>query len=405
MAEAAIGYVLKKLADASLQKAQELHAVSGQIKQMQLQLGFIKAYLRDADSKGNRDESVKEWINQIRHMAHRIEDVIDTFLVEIEENHQKSSQWYSKIPVGLKRPYNNLKLSGELEEITLELKTIFQLRIDLGIKDLGAGSEENGQHQLSFRPTKPFAFDDSQVVGLEDDKRKIIEQLLDRIISRRMVLSIVGTGGLGKTTLAQKIYKSVNLEGQFDHLAWLSISQKFNLNDLFREILYSIKPEMRNQNPPLTDDDLPVNIESTLRDKRFLIILDDVWTTDLWEQMKIAIPDRNNMSRIIITSRFEDVANTADCNTEPYQLSYLNSNESLALLFRKAFQQPIQPENYPLDLLEVATRLTKKSGGLPLALVVLGGILSKRKRNYTAWRTMEETMDWHDEDGKKCSQN
>ncbi|XP_078162284.1 putative disease resistance RPP13-like protein 3 [Carex rostrata] len=191
-----------------------------------------------------------------------------------------------------------------------------KLRIDLGITDLG-------QPQLSFRPTKPFDFDDSQEV--------------DRSISRRMVLSTVGTGGVGKTTLAQKIkiYKSVELEGQFDCLAWLSISQKFNLNDLFIEILYSIEPEMRRQNPPLTDDDIPVKIKSTLRDKRFLIILDDVWTADLWKQLKIAIPDSNNMSRIIITSRFKDVANAADCNTKPYQLNYLNSNESLALLFRR----------------------------------------------------------------------
>ncbi|KAF3338591.1 putative disease resistance RPP13-like protein 3 [Carex littledalei] len=198
---------MQKLAVTLLEKAQELHAVRWQIKQMQLELGFIKAYLRDADSKRNRDESVKEWVNQIRHITHKIEDVIDTFLVEIEENRPKSYHWYSKITMGLKKPYkiNKLKLSDQLEEITQELNKIYQLRIDLGIKDLGAGSEENGQ--LPFRPTNPSHVVDSEVVGLEDDKRNIINRLLDRSISRRMVLSIVGTGGLGKTTLAQKVYK------------------------------------------------------------------------------------------------------------------------------------------------------------------------------------------------------
>ncbi|XP_078158849.1 disease resistance protein RPP13-like [Carex rostrata] len=398
MAESAVGYVLQKLADTLLKKAQELQAVSGQIEQMQKELRLIQAYLRDADSKSHKNESVKEWVKQVRDIAHRIEDVIDTFLVVIEENHP----WYRKIYMWLKKPCKIYKLSGDLNEITQDLKKIYQRRIDLGITILGADNEQIGL--VPYRPTKPTDVDESEVVGLENDKQNIIKQLLDTNISRRMVLSIVGTGGLGKTTLALKVFKSAELERHFNCRTWVSISQKFNINDIFRKILYSIEPTMENRNPPITDENLPAELQKSLTSKRYLIILDDVWRDSDWEQLKNGLPDPKNASRVIITSRSGDVARAADCNTPPYKLRYLNDDESIALLFRKAFQQHIQPENYPRDLLNVAEKLSKKCGGLPLALVVLGGILSRKERNYTAWNTTEETLDWHDEAGKKCSQ-
>ncbi|XP_078159293.1 putative disease resistance RPP13-like protein 3 [Carex rostrata] len=402
MAESAVGYVLQKLADALLKKAQELQAVSGQIKQMQQELRLIQAYLRDADSKSHKNESVKEWVKQVRDIAHRIEDVIDTFLVEIEENHPKSSPWYRKICMWLKINKLKLKLSGDLEEITQALKNIYQLRINMEITIRGADNEQISP--VPFRPTKPTDVDDSEVVGLEDDKRNIINQLFDTNISRRMVLSIVGPGVLGKTTLAQKVFKSAELERHFDCRTWVSISQKFNINDIFRKILYSIEPTMEKQNPPVTDENLQAELQKSLTSKRYLIILDDVWRDSDWEQLKIGLPDPKNASRVIITSRSVDVALAADRNTQPYKLRYLTDDESIALLFRKAFQQHVQPKNYPGDLFKVAEKLTKKCGGLPLALVVLGGILSRKECNYTAWNTTEETMDWHDEAGKKCSQ-
>ncbi|XP_078159336.1 putative disease resistance RPP13-like protein 3 isoform X2 [Carex rostrata] len=399
MAEA-VTSVLVKLADILREKVGEVQAVRGQIEQVQKELRLIQALLRDVDSKCHRNNVVTEWLNQVSEIANRIATVIDTFRDKIEENRAESSNWVRKITKAVKRNYKKYKLGlhDELENIIEELNRLYQRRTDLRIEDLGAIDDVDD-------PEACDDVDDPEVVGLEDDQAKIIEQLKDRSISRRMVLSIVGTGGLGKTTLAQKVYNSDKLEGQFDCHAWLSISQTYNLNELLKEILYKVKPDMKKKVPPVTDRDLPVKLKKYfLKGKRYLIILDDVWDINLWGQLKKALPDMYNASRVIITTRSLDVAKVADCNTKPYKLRYLSDNEGLALLFINAFQQQVQPEKYPAHLLDVAKRLTKRCGGLPLALIVLGGILTRRERTYPDWNTLYETIDWHDKDGIQCSQ-
>ncbi|XP_078154141.1 putative disease resistance RPP13-like protein 3 [Carex rostrata] len=85
---------------------------------------------------------------------------------------------------------------------------------------------------------------------------------------------------------------------------------------------------------------------------------------------------------------------------EPYQLGLLNEKESLDLLLQKAL--PFQnPSEISSDLLEVGKSLPKKCNGLPLALIVAGGILSTKEPSYTAWERVLRTMDWHS-NGNHC---
>lgn len=146
-----------------------------------------------------------------------------------------------------------------------------------------------------------------------------------------------------------------------------------------------------------------MELKRSLNERKYLIILDDVWTIDLWERLKILLPDVKNGSRVVITSRYLDVAAAADPETAPYKLPYLNEEESLALLLRKAFPYK-KPDYHPPGLMKVAKQLTKKCSGLPLALVVVGGILSRREPTYSSWHKVKQTLDWHSEDGEKCMQ-
>ncbi|KAJ4770941.1 Disease resistance protein (CC-NBS-LRR class) family [Rhynchospora pubera] len=134
-----------------------------------------------------------------------------------------------------------------------------------------------------------------------------------------------------------------------------------------------------------------------------MIILDDVWEIDLWEQLKHALPDDKNGSRVLMTSRFMNIAKSADSKMTPYELAFLNEKKSLDLFLKKALPYQEPDEECPSDLLELADKLSKKCKGLPLALIVLGGIISTRDKTFQDWKRVSDTLDWHEE-GKDCMQ-
>ncbi|KAJ4771216.1 NBS type disease resistance protein [Rhynchospora pubera] len=261
---------------------------------------------------------------------------------------------------------------------------------------------------------RPFVLpneDDLDVIGLETDKENIIRLLLDPNITRRCVVSIVGQGGLGKTVLAKKAYNSDEVKRAFEFQFWLSVSQQFELVDLLKIMLKGIRPLEKDEMDVLRTIDVVSKQRAEeyfigkliilLKGKRYLIIMDDVWTSDLWIQVEKALPDVGNGSRVLITTRSSEIARKADPTCDPYNLRYLSEQESQQLLLRKAF--PYQdPESYPHDLTILVKKFTKICDGLPLALIVVGGLLSRQQPTYNSWHKILPKFNWHDDDGNKC---
>ncbi|KAJ3684342.1 hypothetical protein LUZ61_013506 [Rhynchospora tenuis] len=178
----------------------------------------------------------------------------------------------------------------------------------------------------------------------------------------------------------------------------LSVSQQFSPTDLLRKMITK-----RKGSEPTTRDlgDLIIELKGLLSTQRYLIILDDVWVADLWHQyLKHALPDAGNGSRVLMTSRLIKVAQSADSIMKPYELEFLNEEDSCNLLIKKALPCQKPGEKCPNDLYELVTALSTKCKGLPLALIVLGGILST-KDPYPAWENVLKTMDWC-YDGEDC---
>ncbi|KAJ1704210.1 hypothetical protein LUZ63_003989 [Rhynchospora breviuscula] len=404
MEAAAVKFALSKLSVVR-NLGLELYHVSDEVRDMELKLSMIQGFLGDANSKRNKTPAVKQWVNNIRDVAYQIEDAIDTFLVDIQENRPRSFGVWSKLATSVKKPFKVKKLVDEMKAINSKLETISQLRIQLGITDDSGSTPQLDRKLELFRQEGPSGDADSEVVGLDRDKDEIICQLLDLTIRRRVVLSIVGMGGLGKTTLAQKVYNSNELKEHFPCRVWLSISQKFDVQNLLREILYKLEPNMRNENPTISQEDLLTKLRESLTQRRYLIVLDDVWTTDLWVRLRIGLPDGDKASRVLITTRRLDVARAADGDSRPYELRPLNEDESQTLLFHKANIPIGEPGvQHRTDLNDVARQLIEKCGGLPLALIVLGSILSGRDRTKDAWQSVHDTLYWHNDTSKWCSE-
>ncbi|XP_044463123.1 disease resistance protein RPP13-like [Mangifera indica] len=212
------------------------------------------------------------------------------------------------------------------------------------------------------------------VVGNQDEIKKLLDKLLDNE-PRRYVISIWGTGGLGKTTLAGKLYKSSEIKQKFHDSAWVSVSQHFQLEDLLRKIIKSFGffvKELERMN----EEDLERHVHKSWQGHKYLVVIDDVWNKEAWASLKRAFPDNENCSRVIITTRSKDVAERSDERTYVHELRFLNSDESWQLFCDKAFRNS-STEDKGLEMM--GREMVEKCHGLPLAIVVLGGLLSTKK--------------------------
>ncbi|KAJ4784808.1 Disease resistance protein (CC-NBS-LRR class) family [Rhynchospora pubera] len=296
------------------------------------------------------------------------------------------------------------ELGVEINEILKRTKNISESREKYGTNNLGEGS--GGQIELPARRVRQLLvpdFDDPAVVGFDQYRDDIVKQLLDDNIKRRCVVSIVGTGGLGKTTLARKVYNSPNVKAEFGlHRIWATISQNFELVDVLRKLLREVLKQDVEQGEE--EEYYRTKLYESLLEKKYLVVLDDVWpskklrddvwTDTFWNQIKEGLPDTQNGSRVLITTRSLDVAKNFDSPYEPYELPYLTKEQSLDLLLKKTFPYQDPTEGYPNNLSDLAKEFVEKCGGLPIALVVLGGLLSKQPPNEQAWRKVMQKMNW-----------
>ncbi|XP_078159365.1 disease resistance protein RPP13-like [Carex rostrata] len=394
MAEAVVKFVVEKLANFAANELKHLGGVGGKVQMMQKELIRIQSCLKDADTKHKGDTRVQNWLNELRDVAYRIEDATDTFLVEVEDRRVKHLNKIKKMFHKTIKVKTLHKLGTDLDNIQNELDRISKSRDDYGIV---AVQDIVGEETISpFRRETYQEVDDTEVVGMEADKKKILQLMLAEETPRRAVITIVGPGGLGKTTLAHMVYRSA--KEKFDYHIMLSISQQYSLIDLVTKMLLKLENSIP-ENQGLGD--LIHMLKSFLNDRRYLIILDDVWKEDLWIQLKDILPDVNNGSRVLMTSRIIDVAESADSQIPPYELYFLDSKKSLDLLLKKALPIKKPDEECPSNLLDLANQLSKKCKGLPLALIVLGGVLLKKRGDYLEWERVLRTFDWYS-DCKGC---
>ncbi|EXB96191.1 putative disease resistance protein [Morus notabilis] len=402
LAEAVVSQVVQALTDLLKNEAVALSSVKEDVEYLQEELIIMMDFLKDADKKQELDNLVRRWIAEVEDLACEIEDAIETFIYKVNSSYK------------IKAMLHQRELQRKIVSIKNKIEILNRRRQMYNIER--SSGEGTNSSRRSLRMTYPDDDDEDDIITLKDTTAALKAQLMAEE-DRLCVVSIVGMGGLGKTTLAKKVYNDVDVKKHFDCYAWVFVSQQCAPRDVWSEILmqvgfHSDQPErttlggkkytrqslekIKNKRElvkDLDDHELAAAMRSTLQEKRYLIVLDDIWSIDAWHSVKKAFPKGKLGSKVVFTTRNEIVASIADPQSSPIKLPLLTRNESLELLKLKAFPKDDSAQHgCPLDLEEVGKQMVEKCGGLPVAIVVLGGLLRTKMNSLDGWKKVQKDV-------------
>ncbi|KAL9170924.1 hypothetical protein ABFS82_04G178100 [Erythranthe guttata] len=333
-------------------------------------LDTLKSFLADAAGKPNKGEVFRRAERKMREVIYQVEDTLDTCLTASAAKAKKNPIRRLALP-----SYSLAKEVKSLRES--KVKEIIQIAYgELGKMLIGGGSGSTGEDS-GTTVTENRTIRRDKVIGLKDEEDKIIGYLTDEK-TELDVTSIIGMPGLGKTTLAWKIFDSDNIKHEFRIRIWVNISQKFNRRDFFLDILKKFTRSRKLSG--LNDHELEQRVRKCLANDKFLIVLDDVWSVDHWDAIKNVFPMENGAGKVMITSREKDVGTRASVRGG-HPLRFLTTDESWQLLQLEVFNGV---GGCPEDLEIVGKRIAHDCDGLPLTVVVIGGILQSQ---YTSRRS------------------
>ncbi|XP_057780806.1 putative late blight resistance protein homolog R1B-16 [Salvia miltiorrhiza] len=330
---------------------------------------------------GSKEASDLE--KQIASAAHAAEDVIESHIVDQlhPEKKQAPINFILRLWHRRNRPSHRCSLL-ELQQIIEVMDGIMRKGAEL-MEKWRAREEQAAHGDMDVVEEKqPLTTTTGKAspVGLEDDVIHIMDKLTIHQ-PKQQIISIVGMGGMGKTTLALNVYENSFIKEHFDIRAWATVSQQYSAKEIFSKLLSGIGQSG-------SGNDLGLKLHQTLCGRRYLIVLDDIWSVEAWDEVRLYFPDNGNGSRIVLTTRLSDVA--SDCGSSScITMKPLKKDLSWVLFCRNAFQQDHCP--YP-QLEIVGNEIVRLCRGLPLSIVVIGGFLLKSPRTVGFWEDVAENI-------------
>ncbi|KAL0341561.1 UNVERIFIED_CONTAM: putative late blight resistance proteinR1B-16 [Sesamum calycinum] len=191
-------------------------------------------------------------------------------------------------------------------------------------------------------------------------------------------------GGIGKTTLAQNVFDHPYTVHYFPKRIWFTISQEYSV----RELLLRLLDNGKKQESSETLAELGQRLYQSLFGERYLIVMDDVWSLEVWNDLKLFFPNNGKRSRVMLTARESSLAISLGYQ-ESYSLDFLYEEKSWNLFCQETFGEEGCP--YP-ELEEIGKNIAKSCNGLPLTIVVVSGLLAKSNMTREYWESVEENV-------------
>jgi disease resistance protein RPM1 len=399
MAEAVVGSLLLKIGSAlavvpikstcSLltSEAWAIKSFFDEMKNIQEELLSIQGFLQEAERFNEKAANIKNFIREIRRVAFDIEDIIDEFTYKLDEQKRGVVVKSIKKVVHIKTWYKLLRI---IKKIKAQLQDIKKRKTEY---DPGGIVKRAETHGGRWRTAEDEHFvREGDLVGIDEYKKKLVEMLsYDR--GKHNVISVWGMGGVGKTTLVTHVYNTV--KRTFDACAWITVSRTWERDQLLRKILQEFHREDPNRIiidgiETMDFRNLGEKMQNYLQNKRYLVILDDVWSANVWHCITDKLPQANS-ARIILTTRNQEVALLAP-NQQIMKVIPLDGHHSWNLFCKTAFKKN-DTNTCPEELVPWAGKIIEKCCGLPLALLAIGGLMACKEQTEREWKRMWEDLE------------
>ncbi|XP_004972565.1 putative disease resistance RPP13-like protein 3 isoform X2 [Setaria italica] len=374
--------LLGKLATLMGEKYAKLKDVRKQVAFLHEELSSMAALLEDLADMEDLDNKTKQWRNKVREMSYDIEDCIDEFM------HRVGGSCDGK---GLLRRLKTLRarhqLANQIQELKIRVQEASARRMRYKLDDCKTRS---GGVAVDPRISALYA-ESSRLVGIDGPKEEVInlleKQVDDASVQELRVVSIVGFGGLGKTTLANEVYK--NFGESFACKAFVSVSQRPDMVVLLKSLVTQI---LGRGTDICEVNGLIDSLRKYLQDKRYLVVVDDLWDASAWEIIKCAFPEGHYGSKVLTTTRIERVAVTC-CNFQwefVYRMKPLDNHSSRQLFYGRVFGLE---NTCPHPFEEPSEKILQKCGGLPLAIISIASLLaSQSNRSVSQWNCVLNSL-------------
>ncbi|XP_058201763.1 putative late blight resistance protein homolog R1B-23 [Rhododendron vialii] len=361
------------------------------LESLKEEIEYMRIFLKVTEKKRNKHLEVINLVRQIKDVVFEAENIIERFVVQA----LKANQNWNHLSLDLESVKKKIKtLMAKVKQIydenMYDINGVAVEELEHSFSKIeGGSSSSRGRNTSQGRYTSKVA-EEKVVVGFKEEVMTLMGKLLDSGEGGRLeIISIVGAAGGGKTTLAKEVYDHRLTSHSFEIRAWVDVSQDYDKTmkgNLLIRILELVSPSKIGDYEKSSEDKLGEVMHKCLKGKKYLIVLDDIWGIEAWNDIQRSLPKECNGSKVLFTSRLPVEPNSIRC--VPHYLAPLPESRSWELLEKKVFGKKC----CPLELVGIGEHIAKKCEGLPLAIVTIAGILEVKDKTLDLWEEVSKSL-------------
>ncbi|EAY99808.1 hypothetical protein OsI_21799 [Oryza sativa Indica Group] len=379
-ATGAMNSVLAKLAAFLGDEYKHAKGVRDDLAFLQSELTTMNKALHALADADQLDELSKDWRDRVRDLAYDIEDCIDLSV------HRLHGAGESGLAAKMARMAKKIgafrQIASQIQQLKARVLEVSERRNRYTLHGLVPTSSDASSSTTKVDARLCALWTETKhLVGIDGPRDDIISRLEQESSSAaaqhdvRMV-SIVECAGLGKTTLAKQVYDKIKAE--FEYKAFVSVSQRPNI----KELLLNISTQVGKSTNTWDDvANLVDNLREHLKQKRYIIVVDDIWSPEPWNFIGEALVKTSHGSIIILTTRVKEVAISSSSSHGGfvYQMKHLDGAHSKRLFYKRIFDCE---EKCPPKFELASEEILKRCDGIPLAIISISSFLADHESLY-----------------------